>query len=66
MSNMSKPKDVYALQAYRVGNKNAGSLAVVIPAEVVKQCEISTSTIFALRVDPEKKRIIMSTVASSS
>jgi antitoxin component of MazEF toxin-antitoxin module len=44
-------RNVYVVQPYRVGTKDRKSLAIVIPAQVVKEYSFSTSTIFALKVD---------------
>jgi len=49
----------YAVQPYRVGNKNRKSMVVVIPANVTKECKINTSTIFAIYVDSEKRSITL-------
>jgi hypothetical protein len=46
-------KSVYVIQPYEVGSKKAKSLAVVIPATVVKKYRINSSTIFALRPEDE-------------
>jgi len=48
-------KSVYALQPYKVGNKKGGSLAVIIPKEVVQECNVTTSTILTLRVSDTDK-----------
>lgn len=42
-------KNVYAIQPYQLVSKNAKSLALVIPAPIVKKYKIDTSTIFALK-----------------
>lgn len=55
-------KQVYLLQPYHVGSKKAKSIAVVIPAEVVKVYEINTSTILTLRTDVKAKRITLQTI----
>jgi antitoxin component of MazEF toxin-antitoxin module len=44
-------RNVYVVQPYRVGTKDRKSLAIVIPAQVVKEYSFDTSTIFALKVD---------------
>jgi antitoxin component of MazEF toxin-antitoxin module len=49
-------KSVYVVQPYQVGSKRAKSLAMVIPAKVVKKFNIDASTIFTLR--PTDKREI--------
>jgi hypothetical protein len=55
-------KSIYAVQPYEVGSKHSKSLALVIPAKVVKECSIDTSTVFALRADEKTKRITLKTV----
>jgi hypothetical protein len=42
-------KDMYVIQPYHVGSKNAKSLAIVLPARMVKKYRIDTSTIFMIR-----------------
>jgi antitoxin component of MazEF toxin-antitoxin module len=56
-------KEMYAIQPYMVGSRNAKSLALIIPAEVTKQYEINTSTVFILRIDRKAKCIILQTQA---
>lgn len=41
-------KEVYVLQPYEVGSKYNKSLALVIPAKVVKRYKINPSTVIAL------------------
>lgn len=50
-------RTLYAIQPYRVGckDKNKKSLAIIIPAKVARECNVDPSTIFALRVDRQKK-----------
>jgi inorganic pyrophosphatase/exopolyphosphatase len=36
-------------QPYLVGSKNSKSLAIVIPSQIVKKYQISTSTVFVLK-----------------
>jgi len=55
-------KDTYAIQPYHVGSKDTKSLALVIPAEVVRQYDISPSTIFALRLDERTKKITLQNI----
>lgn len=62
-------KSLYALQPYHVGSRDRKSLAVIIPAKVVKQCHVDPSTIFTLKVDDDKQLMIlqiMSTKQSQS
>jgi antitoxin component of MazEF toxin-antitoxin module len=55
-------KEVYAVQPYKVGSKNANSLAVILPAMVVKEYNVNTSTVFALRADDKTKKIVLQTI----
>jgi hypothetical protein len=57
-------KNIYALQPYHVGTKNAKSLAIVIPSEVAKKYNLDTSTIFALRMDDITKTVVLRSVRS--
>lgn len=52
-------KDQYAVQPYRVGTKERKSLAIVIPSAVAKACKITTNSIFKLKLDEAKKRIVL-------
>jgi antitoxin component of MazEF toxin-antitoxin module len=52
-------KSLYVLQPYHVGSKYAKSLALVIPAEVVKEYNLNISTVFALRVEQEAQKITL-------
>jgi hypothetical protein len=56
-------KSLYILQPYHVGSKNARSLALVIPSEVKRECDIDTSTAFALFVDKVTKGVTLRTIA---
>ena len=51
-----------ALQPYMVESKKGKSLVVVIPSEVVKTCNIDTSTVFTLRGDENTKTVTLQTV----
>ena len=55
---MNDFKILHTLQPYRVGSKN-GSLAIVIPAKVVKKFSIDTSTIFAMEIDEYSRTIVL-------
>jgi antitoxin component of MazEF toxin-antitoxin module len=44
-------KNIYVVQPYQVGNKDRKSLAIIIPAQIAKEYNFDTSTIFALKVD---------------
>jgi hypothetical protein len=52
-------RDVYVIQPYRVGTKDRKSLAIVIPAQVVKEYSFNTSTVFALNVEKGNSKIIL-------
>jgi antitoxin component of MazEF toxin-antitoxin module len=60
-------KNIYIIQPYEVGTKKAKSLAMVIPATVVKKKHLSTSTAFALRADDDENelRLYMMEVTST-
>jgi antitoxin component of MazEF toxin-antitoxin module len=55
-------KATYAVQPYQVGRKNKKSLVVVIPAKIAKECNIDTSTIFAIQLGNHKKKITLQMV----
>lgn len=55
-------KSLYALQPYKVGSKHSKSLVVCIPAKIAKECNIDTSTVFALQVDEKTKQVTLHTV----
>jgi hypothetical protein len=53
------------VQPYQVGSKNKRSLVVLIPAEIVKEYNIDTSTIFAVQLDEQKKSITLQVLDTS-
>jgi antitoxin component of MazEF toxin-antitoxin module len=55
-------KLLYALQPYEVGSKNGKSLAIIIPAKVAKRYNVDISTVFTLRVDEDRKQIMLQTL----
>lgn len=55
-------KTLYALQPYHVGAKDRKSLALIIPAKVAKRYNVDTSTVFTLRIDEDRKRIMLQTL----
>jgi antitoxin component of MazEF toxin-antitoxin module len=59
-------RNVYATQPYLVGSKGRKSLAIIIPARLVKEYDVNTSTIFAVRAEKRTNRIIMYTVHGQS
>jgi antitoxin component of MazEF toxin-antitoxin module len=56
---------LYALQPYHVGSKDRKSLALIIPAKVAKRYNVDTSTVFTLRVDEDRKRIMLQTLRNN-
>ena len=54
-------KSIYAIQPYQVGCKKdkKKSLAVIIPAKIAREYNVDPSTIFALKVDQERKTITL-------
>ena len=59
---MKNLKSVYAIQPYKVGTKNANTLAIAIPSAVARHYKLDSSTIFALKVDDIKKTITLQSV----
>jgi hypothetical protein len=55
-------RTITVLQPYQVGKKKNPSLALVIPAKVVKECRVTTNTIFLVRTDKEAKTVTLQTV----
>jgi antitoxin component of MazEF toxin-antitoxin module len=52
-------REIFIVQPYLVGSKKSKSLALIIPAEVVKQYQIDTSTAFALKANAETNLITL-------
>lgn len=55
-------KSTYILQPYKVGSKQGESLAVIIPAKLRKEVDITVSTVLMLKVDEKTKRITLQKV----
>lgn len=55
-------KDVYIVQPYKVGSSTGKSLAIIVPAELVKEYKIGISTILALSPDSRRERITIQTI----
>jgi hypothetical protein len=56
----------YAIQPYEVGAKNRKkSLVVGIPTKIAEECNINTSTIFAVQSGVQKKSITYQIVNAS-
>jgi hypothetical protein len=52
-------KAIHILQPYHVGSRRGRSLAIIIPAEIVREYCIDTSTVFALRINANEKKVIL-------
>jgi hypothetical protein len=52
-------RKMYVLQPYEVGSKRSKSLALLIPAKMVREYNINTSTVFALRANSGTKTITL-------
>jgi hypothetical protein len=52
-------KNLHVIQPYQVGSKHSKSLAIVIPSPVVKQYQISPSTVLMLRTEENTKQITL-------
>jgi hypothetical protein len=52
-------KEIYSIQPYEVGSKKYKCHAVVIPSDVIRECDINSSSIFNLKVDEKTKQIIL-------
>ena len=50
-------RPLYVVKPYKVGSKVGNSTAMVIPADVVKECDINTYALLALRADAKTKDI---------
>ena len=55
-------KSTYAVQPYHVGRKDRKSLAVIIPSEVAKEFNVSTSTIFVVHTDKKNKTLTLNMI----
>jgi antitoxin component of MazEF toxin-antitoxin module len=62
--HMDDFKILYTVQPYRVGSKNGKSLAIVIPANIVKKFSIDTSTIFAMKVDENTRTLSLQVICT--
>jgi hypothetical protein len=52
-------KDYYIVQPYKVGTKTNASLAMIIPAKIVKSHNLDPSTIFVIRTAESERKIIL-------
>jgi hypothetical protein len=59
-------KDLYIVQPYKVGSGTGKSLAIIVPAELVKEYKIGISTILALSPDDRRQKITIQTITRVS
>jgi hypothetical protein len=52
-------REYYVIGPYQLGSKTGKSWVVGIPAEVVKEFQISASTLFTLRIKKDSRSIIL-------
>lgn len=55
-------KNVYVVQPYKVGTKERKSLAIIIPAKIAREYDVSTSTILALSINGRDERMTLQKV----
>jgi hypothetical protein len=55
-------RTTYAIQPYAVGSKGAKSLALIIPARIARQCDITPNTMFSVKADRKTKAVTLQTV----
>ena len=55
-------KSTYMVQPYRVGSKQGKSLALVIPARLRREADITSSTILMIKIDEHTRRITVQKV----
>jgi len=53
-------RNLHVVQPYWVGTKDKKSLALIIPAQVAKEQDLDSSTVFALRA--EKTKIVLQVI----
>jgi hypothetical protein len=50
------------VQPYQVGQKNKKSLAIIIPAKIARQCQITPDTLFSVKGDRTTMAVTLQTV----
>jgi hypothetical protein len=58
----SRRRRIYTIQPYAVGSKGGKSLALVIPAGIARQCDITTDTVFSVKADERTNAVTLQTV----
>jgi hypothetical protein len=53
---------MYVTQPYAVGSKRGKSLALIIPARITRECNITPETLFSVRANMSTKAVILQTV----
>lgn len=55
-------RSIEFVQPYQVRQKNKKSLAVIIPAKIARQCNITPDTLFSVKGDRTTKAVTLQTV----
>jgi hypothetical protein len=55
-------RSIEFVQPYQVGQKNKKSLAIIIPAKIARQCQITPDTLFSVKGDRTTKAVTLQTV----
>jgi hypothetical protein len=55
-------RSIKFVQPYQVGQKKKKSLAIIIPAKIAQQCDITPDTLFSVRGDRKTKTVTLQTV----
>jgi hypothetical protein len=55
-------RTTYVIQPYEVGSKGGKSLAIIIPAKIARQCQITPNTLFSVKGDRTTKAVTLQTV----
>lgn len=61
-STESTGRRIYAIQPYEVGSKRGRSLALIIPARIARQCDITPNTTFSVKADTMTKAVTLQTI----
>jgi hypothetical protein len=56
-------RELYVIGPYKLGSKTGKSWVIGIPSEVAKILQISSSTLFALRIDKETRSITLQEIS---
>jgi hypothetical protein len=53
---------IYGIQPYYLGSKRGRSLALIIPARIARQCDITTDSMFCVKADIGTKTVTIETI----